>query len=92
MRCFYFHTLLKTLKNTNTPGPADLTYGFGPGGQGWLPLAGDWNGDGVDTVGVYVPSTGTWFLRNSSSAGPADLTFVYGAPGMTPVVGNWDGN
>jgi exo-beta-1,3-glucanase (GH17 family) len=32
------------LKNTNAAGPADLTFGYGPAGAGWRPLAGDWDG------------------------------------------------
>jgi hypothetical protein len=52
---------------------------------------GDWNGDGIDTIGVYVPSTGVWFLKNTNAPGSADLTFVYGPPNVIPVTGNWDG-
>jgi hypothetical protein len=43
------------LRNSNTAGPADLTEDFGQAGD--QALAGDWNGDGVDDVGVYRPST-----------------------------------
>ncbi len=35
-------------------------------------VAGDWDGDGVDTVGVFRPSTGMVYLRYSNSAGLAD--------------------
>ena len=49
------------LKNTNAPGAADVVFGFGPGGAGWKPIVGDWNGDGVPS-GSWV--TGTFFLRN----------------------------
>ena len=79
------------LKNTDTGGPADLSYGFGPGGLGWTPLAGDWNGDGADTVGLYEPTNGTFFLKNTHSGGPADITFAYGPAGATPLAGDWDG-
>jgi hypothetical protein len=54
-------------------------------------VAGDWDGDGSDTVGVYRPSSGTWFLRNSNSYGAA-TTFQYGFEGALPIVGDWDGN
>jgi hypothetical protein len=33
-----------------------------------------------------------FFLRNSNSGGPADIAFSYGAPGLIPVVGDWDAN
>ena len=31
---------------------------FGVGGIGLIPVVGDWNGDGVDTIGVYDATTG----------------------------------
>ncbi|MBK6315771.1 MAG: hypothetical protein IPF53_16125 [Blastocatellia bacterium] len=65
-----------------------LTYG--PAGS--VPIVGDWNGDGVDTVGVYITGTGTFFLRNSNSPGPADLAFTFGAGGGIPLSGDWNGN
>jgi hypothetical protein len=45
----------------------------------------------ADTVGVYVPSSGGWFLRNALASGPADVSFVYGPPNVAPLAGNWDG-
>ena len=32
------------LRNSNTPGVADLVFRFGPKVRGWLPIAGDWDG------------------------------------------------
>jgi hypothetical protein len=35
------------LKNTHASGVAnDLKFSFGPAGAGWVPISGDWNGDG----------------------------------------------
>ncbi len=79
------------MKNTNSAGPADLTFNYGPGGNlGWEPIAGDWNG-GTTTVGLYNPASGTFFLKDTNSAGPADMTFNYGPGGLdwTPLVGSW---
>jgi hypothetical protein len=65
---------------------------FGFGGAGWRPLSGDWNGDGVASIGVVDPNN-TFYLRNENSPGSADAgTFQYGAPGWTPFSGNWLGN
>ena len=50
---------------------------------------GDWNGDGVTSVGVFAD--GQWRLRNALTAGPADISFAYGSPGDLPVVGDWTG-
>jgi hypothetical protein len=76
------------LKSQNTAGFADrlLTFGL-PGDK---PVAGDWNGDDIDTVGVF--RGGVFYLRNSNTNGFADLTFGYGAPTDLPVVGDWDGD
>jgi len=88
------------LKNSNSPGPADLTFRFGPTGKLWLPIAGDWDRDGIDTVGLYDPVTNTYYLRNSNTPGPADVALVLGPPPLDPdapelllkpVAGDWNG-
>lgn len=82
------------LRNSNTPGFADLTFAYGAGGAGLVPITGDWDGDGVDTVGLYDPATSAFFLRNSNTPGFADLTFVYGVAGagLIPLSGDWNGD
>jgi hypothetical protein len=76
------------LRNSNTSGPPDAgTFIFG--GVKWIPVVGDWNGNGTTTVGVVDPSTMTWYLRNTNSAGAPDYQFQFGAPGWIPVVGDW---
>jgi hypothetical protein len=74
---------------TITPRPGSgesLTIVFGqPGDTG---VMGDWNADGVDTVGVF--KGGSWKLRNSNSAGAADLSFNYGSLGWLPLTGDWN--
>ncbi|MEJ5947064.1 hypothetical protein WDZ17_17375, partial [Pseudokineococcus basanitobsidens] len=62
-------------------------YSFGRAGD--VPVVGDWDGNGVDSVGVY--RAGRWFLRNAHSSGQHDRTFVFGGPEQLPVVGSWDG-
>jgi hypothetical protein len=80
------------LRGTNTGGAPDIGP-FAYGAPGWVPLAGDWNGDGKTTLGVFDPNTATWYLKNSNTAGGPDIApFRYGAPGWIPVVGDWDGN
>jgi hypothetical protein len=56
-----------------------------------VPVAGDYDNNGTDTVGVYVAASAAFFLRNSNSSGPADLAFTYGLINETPLVGDWDG-
>ena len=47
---------------------------------------------GVDTVGVYRPSTSTFSLRNSLDSGPADITATFGSAGQVGIVGDWNGD
>ncbi len=57
-----------------------------------IPYAGDWNCDGVTTLGLYRVSTGFLFLRNSNTQGIADIEIYYGDPGDLPIAGDWDGD
>lgn len=69
------------LTNQNAASTAEHQFIFGsPCGvvQCFTPIAGDWNGDGTDTVGVYGPSTGTFYLRNQQAPGPPDVTIELG--------------
>jgi hypothetical protein len=49
-------------------------------------------GPGNTTIGVYRPSSNTFFLRNSNTVGAVDLTIPFGAPNDLPVVGDWNGD
>ncbi len=86
------------LRNSNDAGVADETFNYGTAQawsrNRWKPVAGDWDGDGRDTVGLYNPATATVYLRNSNAPGQADVTFVYGpaGSGWTPTAGDWDGD
>jgi hypothetical protein len=82
------------LAPNNTPG-STVFASFAFGNPGDRPLAGDWNGDGADTVGIFRPqgTTNLWALASSNVAGGGQLTtFSLGNPGDAPVVGDWDGN
>jgi hypothetical protein len=80
------------LRNAHSAGAANITFFYGPAGAGWLPIAGDWNGDGTTTIGLYDPATSSFYLRNSNSAGSADAAFPFGAPGAgwLPIAGDWN--
>jgi hypothetical protein len=70
----------------------DHTFTFGVAGD--LPVAGDWDGDGRDSVGVYRPSTFTFYLRNALSSGVADVSIVisFAQAGDLPITGDWNGD
>jgi len=67
---------------------------YGPGNAGWQTLMGDWDGDGIDTVGLYAPSSSTFFLNNANATRNADVVFGYGPGGLgwIPLVGDWNGD
>ncbi len=61
-----------------------------------VPVAGDWDGDGTDTVGV-VRRDGDrlrWFLSDRNHRPRVWRTFIFGsaARGDQPVTGDWDGD
>ncbi len=82
------------LRNSNTPGSADTTFRYGPENSTWIPIVGDWDGNGTTTVGLYDPAAGLFRLKNSNTGGFADILFRFGPTNSTwiPIVGDWDGN
>ena len=63
------------------------------GRKGDIPVVGDWDGDGTQTVGVVRPSaarnSNQLLLRNSDGR---VANFWYGTKGDRLVMGDWDGN
>jgi hypothetical protein len=55
------------------------------------PVAGDWNNDGMDTIGIWRSSNGNFILRDGNPFG-TNYQFQYGKSGDLPVVGDWDGD
>jgi hypothetical protein len=76
--------------NGGALGPADFSYVFGNPID--VPFVGDFDGDGIDTIGLHRPSTGEVFLSNHHRAGPADIVMVFGDPADHYVAGDWDGD
>jgi hypothetical protein len=69
-----------------------LTLTANLGTTGDLPVAGDWDGDGTETPGVFRPSDpGEFFLSNSTTSGTVDVNFIFGSTGNLPMAGDWLG-
>jgi sugar lactone lactonase YvrE len=73
-------------------------YTFFYGQAGDVPLFGDWDGDGLDTPGMFRPANGFVYLTNTLpprdgvGVGDPDLTFFFGMKGDQVVVGDWNGD
>ena len=79
------------VKNNLNTGFADHAMVLGvPGDQG---VAGDWTGQGYDTVGVYRASAVNFYLSNRIGDGPinGDIAFQYGKTTDVAITGDWIG-
>jgi hypothetical protein len=68
-------------------GAATTDYVFGNPGD--IPFAGDFNGNGIDTFGLYRTSTGLVYQRDTHTTGNASRSFIYGDPGDRFMTGDW---
>jgi len=86
-----FRTMRRTVQGELRADLIDHVFQYGSAGD--VPIAGDWNGDGVSNIGLF--RAGTWFL-DADGNGEWSLDDVYiedfGAPGDTPVVGDFNGD
>jgi glucose/arabinose dehydrogenase len=82
------------LKSADTAGADVKVVRFGPRRSGWIPLAGDWDGDGKTTVGLYDPATSTFRLKNESSGDGADVILTVDSPSRhaLSIAGDWNGD
>ena len=62
------------------------------GNPGDVAFAGDWDCDGVETLGLYRRSDGYAYLSNSNAGGLAEITYYFGNPGDFPIAGDFDGD
>ena len=74
-------------KNDGGLGAADYSYTFGNPGD--KPFVGDFDGDGLDTVGLHRESTGFVYYRNANSTGIAHHAYFFGDPGDRVFAGDW---
>lgn len=76
-----------SLSNSWSTLAADVEFAFGAIGD--EVIVGDWNGDGVDTVGIR---RGTTFSLYDSFGGTPTYQFNYGRLGDEVVIGDWNGD
>ena len=85
-----FYVVNELGSNDGGLGAADYSFLFGVLGD--KPFVGDFDGDGVDTVGLHRESSGLVYFRNTNTTGVADFEFVFGIPNDMLVAGDWDGD
>jgi hypothetical protein len=67
---------------------------FGPAAD-FVPVVGDWNGDGRHEIGIYNTAFGYWLLDYNGDElwnEADDEVVIFGCPGCAPLVGDWDGD
>ena len=84
---FIFNTPEAAVESAEETTYFDVEYGFGA--EGDLAFVGDFDGDGIDTIGLFRPSNGIFYLKNTHTEGPTDVEFAFGASGDLPVSGDW---
>jgi sugar lactone lactonase YvrE len=75
------------------PSGGDTFFAFGGDGASYVPVVGDWNGDGRTKVGIY--HNGFWSLDTNGDQvfGQGDGFFAFGGnANEVPVVGDWNGD
>ncbi|MFO7699104.1 MAG: hypothetical protein R6W79_00660 [Acidimicrobiia bacterium] len=68
-------------------GAAEYSFMFGDPGD--KPVVGDWDGDGIDEIGLHRESSGFFYWRDSLDTGVADGSIFFGDPGDRIVSGDW---
>jgi len=68
----------------------DHVFGFGDGGL--IPIAGDWNGNGVRSIGTFKEGIWQLDLNGDGKFDHHDAKFRFGQPGDIPVVGDFNGD
>ena len=65
---------------------------FGYGDHDHIPVVGDWNGDGIRTIGLYRAGTWRIDLNGDGRLNEHDVQIAFGQEGDRPVVGDFNGD
>jgi hypothetical protein len=82
--------LRRTARGKSRADVIDHVFHYGEPGD--VPLAGDWNGDGIRQIGVF--HDGQWYLDldGDGKFTEKDAAFVFGQAGDVPIVGDFNGD
>jgi hypothetical protein len=79
------------VKDLHLSGPEDRIIRLAPAGKGWVPLAGDWDGDGRTTVKLVDPRKSVPLAGDWDGDGRDTVAFVERGR-LLPIAGDWDGD
>jgi serine-aspartate repeat-containing protein C/D/E len=65
---------------------------FRYGNAGDIPISGDWNGDGIDTIGIFRGGNWRMDVNADGRLNSRDRKTDFGQPGDYPIVGDWNGD
>ena len=82
-----FYIINELGKDGGGLGAAEYSFLFGDAGD--KPVVGDWDGDGVDEIGLHRETSGFFYYRNTLTTGIADGQLYFGDPGDRFVAGDW---
>jgi hypothetical protein len=74
--------------NDSFTGTANTVFAYGTATD--VVYAGDWDGNGTDTL--MVRRGNAFYASNTNTGGQADTVFAYGRPGDTVLAGDWNGD
>jgi len=82
--------LRKTMRGEGRADVIDHVFHYGVPGD--TPIAGDWNGDGIRTIGVF--RNGAWQLDTNGDGriDDGDESYTFGVAGDRPASGDWNGD
>src|SRR5262249_17212697 len=85
-----FANVITESMTVNTVGPTSTLFAFTHGRGAWRVTIPSASGN-LDTIGLYSPASGAFFLRFSNTSGFADNSFFYGPAnlGWIPLAGDW---
>ena len=73
----------------------DFLFTFGPHTKQWQPIAGDWNSDGIASIGLYDRERAKFLLQNQHQGGKkSEIDFNFGPRNSNwiPIAGDWNGD
>jgi hypothetical protein len=82
-----FYIINRLGENHRGLGAAEYSFLFGNPGD--KPVVGDWDGDGIDEIGLHRETSGFFYYRNTLTTGIADGQFYFGDPDDRFVSGDW---